>query len=102
MAYENDPEEYTGSTRATKADPKGKSVAPKPVAPPVAVYNPPAEGKSHPKQARLAPAVRLDVAESALTLANVELTAARSALRSAEHDEGDAPFVGKAGPDRQS
>ena len=42
MAYENDPEEFTGSDHAVKADPKGKRAAP-PVAPKPAVVQPLAE-----------------------------------------------------------
>jgi hypothetical protein len=90
--------EYTGSTKANKADPKGKPAAkPAPLAdelaepaPSVAVYVAPKAGASHPKISRKAVAERLDNAEAALNAATIELTASRAALRSAEHDEGDA------------
>lgn len=94
---DEDLQEFTGREARIPADPKGgKRVAPVVVpsrsvdrspAPSVAVYNPPAEGESHPKQARLAPALRLDEAEANLTSTQLELNAAFTHLRDCERIE---------------
>lgn len=88
MAYEDDPPEFTGKEQKIKADPKGKRAASG--VPPVAVYNPPKEGESHPKHARLAPGQRLDAAEAGLNQSNAELQNATAHLRSCELAEADA------------
>ena len=84
----DDPEEFVGTTQQTKADPKGKRTAPR-----VTPYTPPKAGESHPKTARLGPALRLDAAEANLSAAQLEVTAAYNALRAAEREEAAA--VGK-------
>jgi hypothetical protein len=96
----DDPEEFTGVEPKTKADPKsnkGKSAAPVKAVEtvahpgtPKAVYHPPAEGEAHPQIARKSVAERLDAAEVALNLANLELTQATQNLRAAENAEADA------------
>jgi hypothetical protein len=96
MAHEHDdPPEFTGSTQTIKADAtKGKRAAPAPaVVPPVApvaIYAPPATGASHAKVARKAVAERLDLAEAALSAAQLEVSASYNELRAAERDEGAA------------
>jgi hypothetical protein len=87
MAYEDDPPEFTGTEPQVKADPKGnarlKTGTP-------AVYNRPAKGEAHPKIARKAVADRLNDAEQALNLAQLELQAAAANLRSCEAIEAAA------------
>jgi hypothetical protein len=104
MTHDLDPEEHIGrdNTGARAEPPKGKAAAPAPVLttgetnspvelavsrpqpPSKAVYTPPAAGESHPKHAKLGPALRLDRAEASLTDATLELHAATTALHSAE------------------
>jgi hypothetical protein len=85
MAHDDDLPEYTSSGQKIKADPpKGGAV------PPIAVYNPPAKGEAHPKIARKSVAQRLDVAEAAVTAAQLELNASYNALRQAEREEAAA------------
>jgi hypothetical protein len=87
MATEHDdPPEFTGRNHNQRADPKSSKRA----APPVAVYNPPAEGEAHPKIARLAPAQRLDEAEANLGATQLELAEATAHLRNCELIEAEA------------
>ena len=89
----DDPIEFIGSDRSTRADPPKSKAAPAPkveAVPKVAHYEPPKSGEAHPKIARKSVAARLDKAEAALHAANTELHAARAALQSAQMDEGDA------------
>jgi hypothetical protein len=62
-------------------------------APRVAVYNPPAEGASHPRHAVLGPALRVDRAEHALNGAALELTKATRHLRACELAESEAETI---------
>jgi hypothetical protein len=114
MAVDDDLVEYVGADKSTPAAPKGKRKPPaepkdwavtdtplpdyEPAAhvepaPRVAVYNPPAPGASHPKHAVLAPALRVDRAEQALTAATLELTTATRHLRACELAEANAEAV---------
>ena len=105
--------EFVGTDKSTKADDKRKA-APRVAVPatgsvdpisgfaaapvgasreaptPVAVYVPPATGQSQPKVSRKGAADRLDAAEANLSACQLEVSAARDALRTAEHLEAES------------
>jgi len=110
---DDDLPEYIGGDKTTLAAPRKRAAAPVKApaapaiewaatdtptpayvpdvtAPRVAPYTPPAPGASHPRHAILAPALRVDSAEQALTAATLELTTATRNLRACEIAETDA------------